>query len=303
MGTKAVIQTSKPILHRIEYVLLLCVQAVLGILPRKLTLWLGGLFGMLLYHLRIERSVAEINIRYTGFWTEKEQILIIKKLYKTVGRYGSDFLRPSHNLPPYVTHNFEIVDSLFTRGKGIIVLLAHFGNWEMLAAIYGSKISNLSVLAKPMRNRVVESWLSKKRAATGIETIYQHQALRKALSALKRNGMVALLIDQHSAQQGTMAPFLGKQANTIRTVAGLLLKTDCGILPTYAILNEKGSYEIFLQTTADLGVSRDNHDAYLDAYQAEHNRIISEWIRQYPEHWFGWFHHRFREFVDYKTPR
>ena len=62
----------------------------------------------------------------------------------------------------------------------------------------------------------------------------------------ERNGIVAILIDQHAGKHGTMVPFLGKEANTVRIVANE--KTGCEVLAISAIM-EKGenSYKIVLR--------------------------------------------------------
>ncbi len=214
-----------------------------------------------------------------------------------MGRYTVDFLRSSH--PPHTIHNYEIVPTLFDRGNGIIVILAHFGNWELLAAIFGSKIDNLNVIAKPMRNPLVQNWLHRKRESSSVTTIYTHNALRKMLEVLRHNGMTAILIDQHLRKMGTPTPFLGKTADTVRTVAGLVHKTGAAVLPVYAILDSKGDYQVRI-TEAPLPERGDCSDEdYISKIQAQHNEILSQWIRENPEHWFGWFHRRFKGYLKY----
>jgi lauroyl/myristoyl acyltransferase len=178
--------------------------------------------------------------------------------------------------------------------------LAHFGNWELLAAIWGRQVDDLNVIAKPMRNPLVEGWLLKKRTALSVKTIYTENALRGMLGALKRDGITAVLIDQYLGDMGTPAPFLGKTASTVRTAAGLARKTGASTLPVYALLRGDGSYDICFMDP-DLPEFQDgaSEEEVVSAIQAYHNDVISGWIREYPEHWFGWFHRRFRGYVNY----
>ena len=240
-------------------------------------------------------------MEFVNIWTPEEQKTITKKLYRMIGRYAADFLRSSSSLPPHHIHDYELVQPLFDKGKGVIVLLGHFGNWELLADIFGEKIPGLSVVAKPMRNKLVDEWLARKRTGASVETIYSDQALRRIYEALKNNGMVAVLIDQNAGSQGTPALFLGKETSTVRTVAGLVHKTGCAVLPTYALLRDDNTYDVMIAVAPQPDIAGKSDSECIAAYQLQHNDILSGWIRQYPEHWFGWFHKRFRESIKYNS--
>lgn len=287
--------------HKIEYILLLIIQFIFSFLPRFITLRIGFAIGFILYWSGTYKKTVFGNMRYAGYWSEEELKGIVRNLYRNMGRYISDFLRISAKNPPYRTHSYDIIDRLQNENKGAIILLAHLGNWEVLAQIFGSKVKDLSVIAKPMKNKIVDDWLTLKRAATGVTTIYTQQALRKMLEALNiKKALVAILIDQHAGQHGTMVPFLGKEANTVRTVAGIVKKTQCAVVPTYSILQKDGIYDVFISEAPILDLAGKSDEQAIEAYQIQHNAIISEWIIKYPDHYFGWFHKRYRGIISYK---
>jgi KDO2-lipid IV(A) lauroyltransferase len=288
-----------PLQHKLEYLLLLLIQKTFSFLPRTVTLKIGTLIGTLLRLKGVYSKTIFGNMRHTEYWSESEIGKIKDKLYIMMGRYVTDFLRSPKKLPTFRTHNFEALVKAKSKGKGSIFILAHLGNWELLAQIFGKKVADLHVIAKPMKNHIVDTWLAKKRSSTGVTTIYTDQALRKMFEVLKRNGVVAILIDQHGGNHGTMVPFLGKDANTVRTVAGIVHKTGCAVLPTYSIMQIDGSYDIFISEAHPPDVSGMSNDESIATYQKQHNEIISEWIRMYPEHYFGWFHKRFRNIIPY----
>jgi KDO2-lipid IV(A) lauroyltransferase len=239
-------------------------------------------------------------MEFVNIWTPDEQQRITIKLYRMMGKYAVDFLRRTARLPPHRIHNLELIQPLLDKGKGVIVLLGHFGNWELLADMFGSHFSGLlNVVAKPMRNKLVDNWLARKRTAASVETIYVDHALRKIYQTLKKSQLVAILIDQHPGSQGTMAPFLGKETSTIRTVAGLVHKTGCAVLPTYALLRDDNTYDVVISVAPQPELSGKSGEEAITVLQTQHNDILSGWIRQNPEHWFGWFHKRFRESIKY----
>jgi KDO2-lipid IV(A) lauroyltransferase len=289
----------KRLSHLFEYLCLRCLEAVLALFPRRLELTVGAMVGGMLYHAGVYRKIVEKNFDHVGFLGGELRRAKIRLLYANIGRYAIDFLRAGGTPPPYAVSNLEEVNRALARGKGVIAVLAHFGNWELLASLFGSHFSDLNVLARPMHNPFVEKWLFAKRKNTSVTPIYAEGALRKMLAVFHRNGIIAMLIDQYAAEQGTPVPFLGKPANTVRTVAGMVHKTDCGIVLPYALIQPDGSYSVVIEAAPSISVSKDNKEEFLAAVLLAHNDVLSRWIRQYPEHYFGWFHRRFKDSISY----
>jgi KDO2-lipid IV(A) lauroyltransferase len=234
-------------------------------------------------------------MRYVHLWNEEEQDRITRMLYRNIGAYCADFLWLGGREPPYTVEHEEHIDACFAQGRGVMVILAHIGNWELLANIFGTRINPLHVLFRPMKNRYVQRWLLHRRAQTGIHPVYQDGALKCIRRALRRNEMVAALIDQRAGRHGTRIPFLSKPANTTRAIAAMCKKSECAVLGAYCILQPDNSYRIVMQR---LDRDADRH-ASADELQLRHNDIVSSWIRAYPSHWFGWFHKRWRGSPEY----
>ena len=157
--------TFKRFSHFAEYCALRAMQLLLSVIPRSLALKSGALLGSGLYLAGIYRDVVGKNMETLNLWSIREQKRITRNLYRTMGRYAVDFLRGFPPLPPYSVVHEEILHDALAQGEGVIILLGHFGNWELLADIFGSKVSSLSVVAKPMRNPYVNQWLARKRNA------------------------------------------------------------------------------------------------------------------------------------------
>lgn len=285
--------------YKIEFLFLQIIQSFFSFLPRYLTLRIGVVIGTFLYWSKAYSKTVYGNMHYTGYWTEEEIDIIVKQLYRNMGKYITDFLRLKANEASYRVHNFQIVEHNISKKKGTIAILAHIGNWEYLAQIFGQRVPNLHVIAKPMKNQYVDNWLAEKRSSTGVSTIYTKQALRKMLEVLKNNGIIAILIDQHAGTHGTMIPFLGKKANTVRTVAGMVHKTGSAVLPVFSIMQKDGSYDIFISEAVTPDLTDKTDEECIEILQEQHNTIISEWIKKYPEHYFGWFHKRYRGIIPY----
>ncbi|MDG5814048.1 lysophospholipid acyltransferase family protein [Chitinispirillales bacterium ANBcel5] len=291
----------KHLTYNLEYIFLRIVQSAFKALPRRVALTIGLLLGTFLYFSGAYRKTVKKNLQHTGIIPESEIKKFTYSLYRNMGLYITDFLRGGAKTPPYNVQNFDLINEKLRRGNGVIVLLAHLGNWEILADIFGSKVGNVNVVAKPMKNPIVENWLHKKRCGANTNTIYTRNALRKMYEALIKNQCVAILIDQHvSKKMGTPAPFLGKTANTVRTVAGLIKKTGTPVVVVHGIMTKNYSYDIHIQEIQPPDLTGLSNDEAITMLQTQHNDVLSELIRKYPEHWFGWFHKRFKGYINYK---
>jgi KDO2-lipid IV(A) lauroyltransferase len=286
-----------------EYTVVRFFAAFVSLIPRRCALRFGACAGELLCRLGVYRKIVAHNMRHVGYWDESRREHIEKELYRNIGKYAVDFLRPCRKNCPVEIEGEALLAALQRKQKGILVLLAHCGNWELLARIFGTRVNRLHVVAKPMRNRRVERWLRKKREKTGVRVIYRDHALRSILNALKKNEVVAILIDQNPGQHhGTRAPFLGKPAYTIRTAAGVALKTGCGVIATHAIIQDDGSYRIVIfEVETKKEVEGEKREDAITRVQHTHNDIVSSIIQHYPEHYFGWFHRRFRGVLSYRN--
>ncbi len=285
--------------HVLEYALLRGAQGALRLLPRRVALILGAASGRILYHLRLRRHVVEVNLAHVGKWDGPTMRRIARRVYEQSGRYAVDFLRGGTRQPPVRIVNEEVVAELLSRGKGIIAIVAHFGNWELLARVFGPRLPELAVVGRRMKNPLFHRWLFHRRRGAQVQVINSNRAVRPCLRVLGRNGAVALLIDQYSGRNGNAIPFLGKPANTLRAVAGLHLHTGCALLPVYAIMQSDGTYEAVLRELPPPSVKGRSREEAVPAIQEAHNRAVSEWILKYPEHYFGWFHKRYKRKAPY----
>jgi KDO2-lipid IV(A) lauroyltransferase len=285
----------------LTYLFLRIIETALSIVPRKIALLIGNIAGLLLYTLRFRKKVVINNMRHVELCPPEQLEALVRKVYLTTSRYAVDFLR-NGKVPVFSINSIETVEKILERKQGLIAILAHFGNWELLAQIFGSRFPALHVIAKKMHNPYTNAWLEKKRNAANVETIYREQALRKMLQAIAKNGIVAILIDQRGGAHGSAAQFLDKRASTVKTVAGIVHKTNCPVVSTYALMREDSTYEIIIDEVPQPDVTGLDQEEAIKVYQNQHNQILSSWIRKYPEHYFGWFHQRFKGMVDYSRP-
>jgi len=288
--------------YMIEYLALRIVLATGAALPRRMMLWLGARLGDVLHLTGFYRRIVHRNMTFVGLWSPEEERRITRGLYRTLGKYAADFLRPTTRPLPFRVVNEHVLTEQTVDEHGAVAISAHFGNWELLASFFSQRVADLSLVVKPMKNPLVDRWLTKRRLESGASSIPPRSALRRSLRILRRKGVVAFMIDQYAGSMGTPALFLGKRTKTVRTVAGLVNRTGCGAFGIYALLEDDGAYRVVLQRPPTADCAPNDRDEAVAMLQESHNKMISEWITTYPEHWFGWFHRRFKDVLDYQSP-
>jgi KDO2-lipid IV(A) lauroyltransferase len=232
-----------------------------------------------------------------GLWPADEQCRITRQLYRNMGRYASELLQPPGRVPVAVVRGEESWQRVGAE-RGALVIFAHLGNWEILPAILGRTAKCLSVIAKPMRNPLVERWIRRRRQDLGVLMAEPRNALRHCLRALAQQGFIAIAIDQYPGRKGSPSVFLGRQTLTVRTSAGLAAHTGCPVTGIYALLDEQGVYRVSIEPVPTPQPAASGTDR-VSATLAAHNTVISRWVTDHPEHWFGWFHRRFKDAVAY----
>jgi len=266
-------------------------------LPPAMGLAVGRRLGDLLWWLlpgRRRRALDNIRLSLGRDMAPREIERLGRRSFQHLGmnlieacRY---FLRPTDVMISQVhIEGVEHLRSAAARGRGVLVLTAHYGNWELLAAAHGLSGLPLSIVIRPLDHPVLDELAARFRRRSGAELIVKRQAVREVLQALRRGRMVGVLLDQNATRaEGVFVPFFGVAASTSKGLAVLALRTDAPVVP------------VFLRRTADgrhcMDVSpplMPPSDGDVLAYTATFNRVIEGAIRRAPEQWL-WMHARWR---------
>ncbi len=179
-----------------------------------------------------------------------------------------------------------------SHGRALL-LTAHLGNWELLAAASRLTPYRLSVVVRPLDARWLDGLAIRIRGRTGVDLIDKREALRPVLRALTGGGMVGILLDQNTARsEGVFVPFFGRPASTSKGIALLALRTATPILPTFIRRQPDGTHRVTIRSALTVvdGVASGSAVAGLTARCTE---AIEAAIRENPDQWL-WIHERWR---------
>jgi len=284
----------------LTYLFLRTFSFFVNLLPEGFALWLGRQLGNVWYRLDFEhRNVAIQNLQ-TAFGQEKSQSEnqdIAHRTFQNLGMTAMEFFRiPRMDVKTFKKRvkieGLEEALKLFQKGKGIFLLLSHFGNWEMMGVMSKVIGQPIMVLAKPMKKKeFLDEWIGKIRSASGLEVISAVNAGRKVIRALSQNRVVGILIDQRAKRsEGIWADFFGKKAPTTPGLAVLAMKTGAPVLPVFMVRDGFQGHRLIIKEPLELirtgDIKRD-----VEANTQLFNHTLESMIRQYPDQWF-WVHRR-----------
>jgi KDO2-lipid IV(A) lauroyltransferase len=190
---------------------------------------------------------------------------------------------------------FEGLDHMraaLARGKGVLAITGHIGNWELLAASCAAIGLPVDVIGRRPHNAYLSRLLVAVRARSGVTTIERDSphAGRAILRTLRANRILALLIDQDTRGPRVFVPFFGRPAATPSGVATLALRTHAPVVAVFIQRRTEGGHVVrFLPAFPPADAERDDVQGLTAAYTA----AIEDHIREHPDEWV-WWHRRWR---------
>jgi KDO2-lipid IV(A) lauroyltransferase len=179
-----------------------------------------------------------------------------------------------------------------THGRALL-LTAHLGNWELLAAAHRLTGYPLSIVVRPLDAPWLDALAERLRRSTGVELIDKRGALRPVLEALRRGRMIGMLMDQNaSRREGVFVDFFGRPASTSRSLALLAIRTQTPVVPVFARRDADGGHTVMIHPALPPPASNGTGDAIVEL-TARCTTAIERAIRETPEQWL-WSHDRWR---------
>jgi KDO2-lipid IV(A) lauroyltransferase len=186
----------------------------------------------------------------------------------------------------------EHYEAARARGKGVIFLTGHCGNWELGALAFSRKLdTSVSVVARRQNNPYLNEIVEKMRIGYQNRIIYKDKALRNMISVIRKDGIVGLLVDQAVLpEEGVLIPFLGRTAWASKAPVVLARKTGAVVLPIFT--HREGGRHIITVNPACVFDWSDN-DEGMAADVSYYSGNIERFIIAHPADWY-WVHRRWK---------
>lgn len=212
--------------------------ALMRILPeaagREVCVWIGW-GGHRLVGRDRRLAIRNLSRVYPG-WSRDEVELFARVVFAEIGRNAFDFLRypsldGSRRDALVRIEGRRILDSARAEGKGVVVVTAHLGCWEILGASLARQGYPLKAMARPIREPRLDAILCRHRSQMGIETISSRALPVAAIRHLKTGGFLGLLADQRIKEGGVVVKFLDQTTRMTDSPARFARAANALIVP------------------------------------------------------------------------
>lgn len=286
--------------QKVEYLLACFFIHLFRVLPYRVAVTGGALLGRLFYLVdRRHRAIAQVNLN-VAFGKERSELerkRIAVAAFENLGRTVVEFAwlqgRPAAEMMGRTTfEGIEHYEAAIRARKGVVLLSAHFGNWEWTGSALSLLGTPINVVARPLDhpdlNRMINAW----RERYGNRVLDKRTSAAELLRLLRAGEVVGILLDQNTtASEAVFVDYFGKPAATHKGLAILALRTGAAILPTF-IIREGDRHRVVIEKP--LGIPRTGDlERDLTEATALFTRSIESAVRQHPDHWL-WVHRRWK---------
>lgn len=292
--------TRRPTLqHRIEYVALRAVIALLSLVPIRVAAGFGGWLGRLAYRpfgIRARTVEAQVRFAFPHF-TEAEVVRTAREAFDNLGRTAIESAVVAAGGPRAIAdycriEGIEHLEAARAAGRGAIVVAGHAGNWELGGATIAAHGFPLVAVARHMGNPLFERYLTRVREASGLEIVFDDQAVRAVPRAFRSGAFIGLLADQGVlGLASTFVPFFGRLAKTPRGPAVFALRYGVPVLFAICVRDERKRPRL-LVVPMPVEVTGDR-EADTDRFVADYSRRLEAHVTRYPGQYF-WQHRRWK---------
>lgn len=230
---------------------------------------------------------SEGRIKETAFGCYKSFAITLIEILCSVSFTKEDYLKSVE------FKNDEMVLERYKRNKGIIIMTAHFGNWEMASVAFGIKHNiTLYEIVKSQRNGYVSGWLNRCREKFGNKTINLGISIRQIYAALKEKHIVALVADQRASRESIRVDFFGQSTTVYEGPVVLSLKTGAPIIMGLVVRQKDYTYKVEWEEISQDNLPENQQEKIIELSQ-RHMRVLERYIRANPEQWL-WMHKRWK---------
>jgi KDO2-lipid IV(A) lauroyltransferase len=277
-------------------------KAFIAQIPKTHLLFFGKMLGNLLYYLAApQRRIVRRNLQFSHVESSPQQLQSLsKRIFRHFGITILELLQMTCFSQKELLRNIhvegkEIIIEALARQKGVVLITAHLGNYEMawqyVPCYFGRQMAGV---AKKMRNVRLDRLIHKIRTRFGNKIIYKKGALPEMMQTLRQGEMVGLLMDISRRFDGVEVNFFGRRATATPAAALLGLRCKSPIIPAFCHRSANGKLIIRVERPIEIQRTKDLRADLQTNTQLITDRVERA-VRNSPEQW-NWMLKRWKEF-------
>jgi len=230
-------------IDRLQYLAVRLVAMLMQCWPVNANLRTAKRLGDLLYRFdrkHRERALANLRRSFPEI-SEKERQLLARRSMQELFMFFVEMLYTTRLIKMdswarYITlENFQKpLDLMLNRQGGLIMLTAHYGNFEILGYLLATLGFPTSSVARPLDNPYLSEFVFGVREKQGQKIIDKKGATSDVIDVIQAGGAVGFVADQNAGSKGMFVDFFGRKASTYKSIGLLAMQYDTPVVIGYA---------------------------------------------------------------------
>jgi KDO2-lipid IV(A) lauroyltransferase len=237
------------------------VEAVVGRLPASLAFRLGEVLGLAAWHWFPKRRaivIRNLRIAMAGRISKDDIYIAARRNFSLTGAHLISAARTAR-LPAHRVHEVlhvehpELIGEALAEGRGVVLVLAHMGNWELLSRIAhvlppGTKTG---AFYRPLNNPIMDRRVLARREADGARLFSKRDPFHQVTGFLRSGGVVGVLADQRVGMQGAVVPFFGRLTRMSPLPSLLARRAHAAVMALSLVAERPGRWKAVLTRIED----------------------------------------------------
>jgi lauroyl/myristoyl acyltransferase len=266
-------------------------------LPKPLLYVMARLVGGLVYALSPnDRRTFRHNLQvvFNGADPPASRRVILWKIFQNYAIYMVDFFRllamslQDSRRCAQLYEGRRHLDEALAQGRGVLLLTAHLGNWEIGGLGLRALGYPVTVVTLKHNSAFTNRLINTMRTRHGIGVIELGNSAYdgiEILRALQRQEVVALLGDRVFADRAGTATMFGREVQVPLGPVLLAMATGAPIVPAFSVMEAPGRYRGIIEPALDLRRGPDR-EAALRHNLRQVARVFERAIRRFPDQWY-----------------
>jgi KDO2-lipid IV(A) lauroyltransferase len=272
-----------------DYLIYLGAEFLATVFPLSLLYWIARRIADV-HHFFDRRGRAAVgeNLRVmTGGNLDARALnRAIKQTYYQFSLYLAEFFRMRRLDRRYFDSHVKIagienVETALKRGNGVVVVSAHYSNWELGLAYLTMRGYPAYAVVAPHRNQRVNDLFLRPRLSKGVRVISTEHAVEEGYKALRSNGILCVLADRVTTKGGVPTTFFGRTAVFPKGAAKFALGARAPVVPGHIIRHPGNTFTLTFSEPIHTDDMRDD-DESVQRLMSAYTRCLEDYIRRDP---------------------
>jgi KDO2-lipid IV(A) lauroyltransferase len=272
----------------VEYIVYLGAVFLATVFPLNQLYWIAKRLADIHHFFdRRGRQAVRENLRIIQPGLEGKALdRAVKQTYYHFSLYLAEFFRMSKIDKAYFDTNVKIeglenIDAGLKKGRGVVIVSAHYSNWELaLAYLAMCGYPAYGVIA-PHKNKKVNDLFLKPRLDAGVGIVYSTNAREDGYRVLSQNGILCLLGDRVTTKGGIETEFFGCKTVFPKGPAKFALRAQAPLVPGSIIRKSQNQFILGFDEPIETEGMPDT-DESVQRLMALYNKRLEEYVRRDP---------------------